>query len=145
MSRLQHHCDKAIDITGWYQAVSADISGCFMTGKPFGCVESEKPHPVNPDNHRALKELAFGTAFSKNFFLRNFVVGRKVRPLYAPSEMIAKERFDEALEKLEKGECDGPETLFGALMKGVDTEAGVPREVAFRSFADFVLGGFDTV
>jgi hypothetical protein len=134
-----------VNILAWYQAVAADITGSFLTGQDFGTVASGKAHPAHHANHNDLRNIAFGTAFSKNILLKHMVVAKAIRPKYIPYELVAKDRFDETVEKQISTSKPGTEgTLCEALIKDLDTSKGLPREVAFRCFSDFVLGGFDT-
>ncbi|KPI45628.1 putative sterigmatocystin biosynthesis monooxygenase stcF [Cyphellophora attinorum] len=143
VKRLKEQPDSAFDLTPWYQAVTSDIIGHFMSKESFGAVAKGEAIPEQPENHKQLAGLAIGTAFSKNFFLRNFLVKRKAMPEYAVFEQKAKKRWDKLIE--DKGRIGDGTDAFGYLTMDMNTEKGLTSDRAFRVFSDFVLAGTDTV
>lgn len=143
IKQLQDQTASTIDICPWYQAVSSDIVGYFMSKEDFGALAKGQPISIHAANMKQIEGLAIGTAFSKNFFLRNILVKRKKIPPYTAYEMVAKERWDKLIE--DKDRVGDGTDVFGLVSKHLDTEKGFPADMALRVFADFVLAGTDTV
>ena len=133
--------EAVLDVVDWYQSVTTDVVGDFLTQEDFGALANGKAHSMMPSNWEELKMVAVGTAFTRNFWLRNLVIKMNPPPLLSPHDRIAKERFDRYLSEKRGDEND----LVGLLTKDMDTEKGLSKERAFRVASDFVLAGTDTV
>lgn len=131
----------ALDVVDWFQSVTTDVIGDFLTQEDFGTLANGKAHSMMPSNYAELKGLAVGTAFTRNFWLRNLVVKMNPPPRLTLHDHIAKERFDRYLSEKRSNGND----LVGLLSKDMDTEKGLSKERAFRVASDFILAGTDTV
>ncbi len=133
--------EAALDVLDWFQSVTTDVIGDFLTQEDFGTLANGRAHFMMPSNYVVLKGLAIGTAFTRNFWLRNFVVKMKPPPLMRLHDRVAKERFDRHLS----GKHSNKNDIVGLLTKDMDTEKGLSKQRAFRVTSDFLLAGTDTV
>ena len=134
-------CEPVVDVVDWFQSVTTDVIGDFLTQEDLGTLANGKAHYMMASNWAELKGLAVGTAFTRNFWLRNLVVKMNPPPLLTLHDRIAKERFDRYLSEKRSNDDD----LVGLLTKDLDTEKGLSRQRAFRVTSDFILAGTDTV
>jgi cytochrome P450 len=138
------------DIVPYFKMVAMDVIGDFLIGESFSAMASRELPQLAHDNYENEKNLAIGTAFNRNPFLR-FLIFKVLPERKLPFRIFGAERWRRYSARDDGAKEDSHliTTLMKAVRAGEDgsQKAGViiDESVASRAFSDFWLAGANTI
>ncbi|PHH65694.1 hypothetical protein CDD81_1780 [Ophiocordyceps australis] len=149
MARLSEHASRAqpLDMVKWFRFTTFDVIGALTFGHSFGCLESQKYHPLASVAFDAIRQNSWRrilTAYTKfeipDFVMSNIPFFAKFGRVFKGAKLRAKERI--SLGKL--GQYGRPDFFTYLLQEPQPGDSPITeRELYSNSFL-LVMAGSDT-